>query len=137
MRSGLVVDSSAILAILFNEPEARFFAQAMAGTATLSLSAANWLETSIRVDLEGQEGLSHQFDQLIRHAGISVIEVSPDQASVARSAYRVFGKGNGHPAKLNFGDCFSYALAKTRNEPLLFKGGDFLHTDLELLSPSD
>lgn len=78
--------------------------------------------------------MAYPFDALVRQAAICIVPVSVEQAALARDAYRIFGKGNGHPAKLNFGDCFSYALAKTQNDPLLFKGNDFLHTDLELIT---
>lgn len=98
------------------------------------MTSANWLEASICVDASGQPPLAYPFDALVRQAAICIVPVSVEQAALARDAYRIFGKGNGHPAKLNFGDCFSYALAKTQNDPLLFKGNDFLHTDLELIT---
>ena len=95
------------------------------------MSAANWLETAIRVDLSGQPIASDAFDDLVHDAGVIVEAVTSAQAQLARRAYRAYGKGTGHPAGLNFGDCFAYALAKETREPLLFKGDDFSRTDIE------
>jgi len=134
MRPSLVVDSSALLAILLGEEDRNYYVDQLTQSAKRYLSAANWLEASICVDAAGQPPLAYQFDALVRQAAICIVPVSVEQATLARDAYRIFGKGNGHPAKLNFGDCFSYALAKTQNDPLLFKGNDFLHTDLELIT---
>jgi ribonuclease VapC len=134
MRASLVVDSSALLAILFKEDDAGFYADQIAASSQVYLSAANWLESAIRAEHAGGAAVGHHFDDLVRQAGITIEVVTANQAGLARSAYRVFGKGNGHSAQLNFGDCFSYALAKDRNLPLLFKGQDFIHTDLETLT---
>jgi ribonuclease VapC len=97
------------------------------------MSAATWLETAIVVDGNSDPVLSGRFDDLIAAAGIDLEPVTADQVRVARQAYRDFGRGR-HPAALNFGDCFSYALARTRGEPLLFKGEDFALTDVRVVS---
>lgn len=126
----MIIDSSALLAILFNEPDALPYAEAIANANATRVSAANWLETAIRIDHGGNAIASNAFDDLIHEATIEIVSVTPNQAALARSAYRAYGKGTGHPAQLNFGDCFSYALAKSSGEPLLFKGQDFSRTDL-------
>lgn len=125
-----MVDSSALLAILYREPDHRFYIEALTDSARVCLSAANWVEASICVDRAGGAPLTHHFDELLNRAGIEMVPVTEAQARLAREAYRMFGKGNGHPAQLNFGDCFSYALAKLQDDPLLFKGQDFIHTDV-------
>jgi len=126
----MVIDSSALIAILTNEPDAPYFAQAIAEDPLRLMSAASWLETAIVI--EARFGLpgGKEFDSLIEVAQIHVEMVTFEQVAVARTAYRKFGKGSGHPAGLNFGDCFSYALAKITGEPLLFKGEDFTYTDV-------
>lgn len=126
----MIVDSSAMLAILFNESDAHLYADAIAQAASVQISAANWLETAIRIDHGGSAIASNAVDDLIREASIEIAAVTAAQVSIARQAYRAYGKGTGHPAQLNFGDCFSYALAKSTGEPLLFKGKDFSQTDL-------
>ena len=126
----MIVDSSALLAILRAEPEALRYARAIENTASRRISAANFLETAIVIDGSRDPIASRRFDELIHAAGIAVEPVTPEQARIAREAYRDFGKGSGHPAQLNFGDCFAYALAKATGEPLLFKGDDFRHTDI-------
>ena len=127
----MIIDSSAILAILFGEPDAPTFARAIAAAEVRRISAANWLETAIRIDSGSGAIGSNAFDDLIREASIEVVPVTREQAHLARSAYRAYGKGSGHPAQLNFGDCFAYGLAKTTGEPLLFKGNDFAATDIQ------
>lgn len=94
------------------------------------MSAGTYLETAIVVDRLSDPLLSRQFDEMIARTGTEIVPVTVQQAELARRAYRDFGKGSGHPARLNFGDCFSYALAADTREPLLFKGDDFVHTDL-------
>ncbi len=125
----MIVDSSAALAILFNESDAEIYAQAMDAAASRRMSAANFVETAIVVEAQRREGGSRQFDAFIRRAGIVIEQVTEEQAHIARQAWTDFGKGR-HPAGLNFGDCFAYALAKVTDEPLLFKGDDFRHTDV-------
>ncbi len=126
----MIVDSSALLAILRAEPEAAVFARAIENAGTPEISAANYLETAIVIDGSRDPVASRRFDELMREAAISVEPVTEEQANIARSAYRDFGKGTGHPAQLNFGDCFAYALAKAKRQPLLFKGTDFTRTDV-------
>ena len=125
----MVIDTSALVAILRGEPERSAFNQAIGAAGTLSLSVASFLEASIVVESRyGPDGL-RDLDLLIAKAGIELVPVDADQAYVARTAFRTYGKGR-HPAGLNFGDCFAYALAKTSGEPLLFKGSDFPLTDI-------
>jgi ribonuclease VapC len=127
----MIVHTSAIVALLRNEAEAPRFAKALAAHAGSSrISAANFLEAAIVIDASADPIASRKFDELMVRAGINVEPVTREQADLARAAYRDFGKGSGHPAGLNFGDCFAYALAKARREPLLFKGDDFAHTDV-------
>jgi ribonuclease VapC len=94
------------------------------------ISAANFVEAALVIDGSRDPIASRRFDEFFREANISIEPVTPEQARLAREAYRDFGKGSGHPAKLNLGDCFAYALAKATGEPLLFKGDDFVHTDV-------
>ena len=125
----MIIDSSAILAILFGEEDMKIYEAAIAVATVRRLSAGNYLETSIVVESRaGNRGLE-QLDALLERATIEVVPVTVDQVRAARRAWREFGKGN-HPAGLNFGDCFAYALALTTGETLLFKGDDFTHTDI-------
>ncbi|MEX2648702.1 MAG: type II toxin-antitoxin system VapC family toxin [Alphaproteobacteria bacterium] len=126
----MILDSSAILAILAREADADGFSQSIEEAKSLRLSAANWLEVAIRVDSGGGEIARDALDEFVREAGVVVEPVTEHQAKLARQAYRAYGKGR-HPAGLNFGDCFAYALAKATGEPLLFKGNDFAKTDLK------
>jgi ribonuclease VapC len=125
----MVIDTSALLAILQGEPERRMFTEAIEAAETRSISAATFVETSIVIEARyGTAGL-RDLDALIATATIALIAVDVDQAHVARAAFSRFGKGR-HPAGLNYGDCFAYALAKALGEPLLFKGSDFAQTDI-------
>jgi ribonuclease VapC len=126
----MIVDTSALVAILRDEPEAREFAIAIAQADRRSISAANYVETAIVIDGSRDPIASRRFDDLLREAEIVIQPVTAEQARVAREAYRDFGRGSGHPARLNFGDCFAYALAKSTAEPLLYKGDDFLHAGM-------
>lgn len=126
----MIVDPSAIIAILRDEDDADRYTEALLGTPGSKMSAAGYLEATIVIDRVGDPVLSRRFDELLDGLGVEVVSVSPEHAHTARTAYRDFGKGSGHPAGLNFGDCFSYALAVTSGEPLLFKGEDFVHTDV-------
>jgi ribonuclease VapC len=126
----LIVDASALVAILLQEPEAKALTRALGVATFKGLSAASYLETAVVIDGRGDPVASRQVDNLIARSSIQIEPVTASQALIARAAYRDFGRGSGHPAKLNFGDCFSYALAKTLDEPLLYKGDDFGHTDL-------
>jgi len=125
----MIVDSSAILAILFAEPDAEVFARAISDAQACKISAANFVEVAVVIEAQTKDNGSRQFDAFLRRAGIEIQPVTEDQAHMARQAYSDFGKGR-HPAGLNFGDCFSYALAKATGEPLLFKGNDFSKTDV-------
>jgi ribonuclease VapC len=125
-----VVDSSALIAILRQESEADIYLDAVSAAETLQISAANYLEAAIVVDRGRDPIASRRFDQFVTEAGIRIEPVTATHARIARDAYRDYGKGSGHKAGLNFGDCFAYALAKDTGEPLLFKGDDFPHTDL-------
>ncbi|MFZ0214436.1 MAG: type II toxin-antitoxin system VapC family toxin [Candidatus Dormiibacterota bacterium] len=122
----MIVDTSAIIAILRDEAGAAALARARAP----KISAATYLETAIVVDANRDPVLSRRFDDVLSVAGVEVQSVTREQAEVARQAYRDFGKGSRHPAGLNLGDCFAYALAHAAREPLLFKGADFSETDV-------
>ena len=126
----MIVDSSALLAILRAEPEMPACAQALEDAAQRRISAANFLETAMVIDGSRDPVASRRFDDLLRAANLTIEPVTEEQARIAREAYRDFGQGSGHPAQLNFGDCFAYALAKVTGEPLLFKGNDFSRTDI-------
>jgi ribonuclease VapC len=131
----VIVDTSAIIAILRGEPDADYFAEAIsAEQGRTALSAASYLETAIVVDGARSPISSRRLDEFLAEAGIKIVEVTPGQARIARAAYRDFGKGSGHPAQLNFGDCFAYALATERGERLLAKGNDFVRTDVRMWS---
>lgn len=125
-----VVDSSAVIAILRQEPDADIYLDALDQAEELRMSAANHLEAAIVIDSARDPVASRRFDQFIAEAGIRVEPLTPSQARIARDAYRDYGKGSGHKASLNFGDCLAYALAKETGEPLLFKGDDFSATDI-------
>ena len=127
----MIVDSSAIIAILKNEPEAGRFSGVLGADDAPKISAVNYVEAGVVADAAKDPRISRQFDDLIRLLGVAVIPVTLEQARAAREAYRDFGRGSGHAAKLNFADCFAYALAKEAGEPLLFKGLDFAETDVE------
>src|SRR5271165_715224 len=126
----MILDSSAVIAILQSEPEAQTFAGAMEDASIRRISAANFVEAAAVVDGSRNPVLSRRFDDLLRDAHVRIEPVTETQARLAREAYRDFGRGSGHPAKLNFGDCFAYALARDTGEPLLFKGQDFSYTDI-------
>lgn len=126
----MIVDTSALIAILRKETEADLLLEALAADATPRMSAATFVETAVVVDTNKDPVLSRRLDELLDAAGIDIEPLTAAQAEVARQAYRDFGKGSGHPASLNLGDCFSYALASVTSEPLLYKGSDFQHTDL-------
>jgi ribonuclease VapC len=126
----MIVDSSAIVAILKRESDWKILSSALNGAKSCSISAANYFESAIVIDGWKDPILSRQLDELVEEFEIRVESVTHEQARIARQAYRDYGKGSGHPANLNFGDCFSYALAREKREPILFKGDDFVHTDL-------
>jgi ribonuclease VapC len=126
----MIVDTSAIVAILRDEQDADSFANAIEDARIRRVSAANYMEAAAVIDGSRDPIASRRFDDFFREAAFSIEAVTAEQARIAREAYRDFGKGSGHPAQLNFGDCFAYALAKVMREPLLFKGRDFGYTDL-------
>lgn len=127
----MILDSSAVLAILRDEPEAERFAQAIEAARSVRMSTATYVQLGAVVDGQRDPIVSRRLDQLLDIAGTVFEPVTLEQARVARAAYRDFGRGSGHPAKLNYGDCFAYALAKTVGEPLLFKGDDLAQTDIQ------
>jgi ribonuclease VapC len=122
----MILDASAIVAVVRLEPEGRSFESAIEQARTNGLSAATLLETSLVLGPE----LDPTLDRFIELAHITIEPVTGAQVRLARTAYRRFGRGTGHPAGLNFGDCFSYALAMDKRQPLLFKGNDFSQTDV-------
>jgi ribonuclease VapC len=125
----MIVDTSALIAILFAEPDAETYARAIARADRCRISAANHVEVAIVVEAQTGDSGSRQFDAFFRRAGITVEAVTEEHAHLARHAYSEFGKGR-HRAGLNFGDCFAYALARATGEPLLYKGEDFDKTDV-------
>lgn len=126
----MIVDTSALVAILTGEPEGTEFRELLRHTPGLRISAGSLLETAIVCDTREVSHLGRRLDSLVSALALEVVPVDHEQVTVARSAYREYGRGSGHPARLNFGDCFAYALASVTGEPLLFKGDDFTHTDL-------
>jgi ribonuclease VapC len=126
----VIIDTSALVAILRAEPDAGDMAHAIERAQHRRISATNWMETAVVIDGSRDPVASRRFDELVQIAELQVEPVTHDQARIARDAYRDFGKGSGHKAGLNFGDCFAYALAKSTGETLLFKGNDFGHTDI-------
>jgi ribonuclease VapC len=127
----VIVDSSALVAILRSEPEASQFAEAIADAEVVRLSSVGYVESGIVVDSWREPTVSRRLDALIGESHIAIEPFTAEQARIAREAYRDFGKGSGHRAQLNFGDCMTYALAKDKREPLLFKGNDFDKTDVQ------
>lgn len=127
----MVIDSSAIIAILFDEPEAQALLSQIAGAEICRLSAASLVEIGIVLRRDATAQRRAAVDEMLSLFAIKIEPVTEEQAYLALDAYDRFGKGTGHPAGLNYGDCFSYALAKQFGEPLLFKGNDFTRIDLE------
>jgi ribonuclease VapC len=130
----MIVDSSAVLAIVFGEPGFEEFAKAIANDSAPKLSAASFVEVSIVAEQRESDRAVRHADFFFQSSGMVIEPVTVEQAMLARDGFSRFGKGR-HPANLNFGDCFSYALAKAMGEPLLFKGDDFRHTDVEPAIP--
>jgi len=126
----VIVDTSAVLAVLFDEPDADHYARALARADRCRMSVANFLEAALVVESRAGTAGGHELDRLAQRTPIEMEPVTLEHAQSARRAWRRFGKGN-HPAGLNFGDCFAYALSETSGEPLLFKGDDFSKTDLQ------
>lgn len=131
----MVVDTSALVAIMGDEPERRAFNERIEAEAEVCVSAANLLEARIVLFARSGEDAVRDLDAFLHRSGAKVVEVSPQTADIAFDAYRRYGRGTGHPAKLNYGDCFAYALAKQSRAPLLFKGDDFGRTDIPAAVP--
>lgn len=132
----MVIDTSAVVALLCDEPEAELFEAALVNDPVRLISAASLLESSIVIEARYGEPGARELDLLVHKAGLQLASVTAEQIDIARLAYRTFGKGR-HRAALNFGDCFSYALSKTSGEPLLFKGQDFSETDVAAVALTD
>jgi ribonuclease VapC len=130
----VIVDTSVIIAILKDEPDAAGIAELLGRSQDRRMSAVSYVEAGVVVDSNRNPVLSRRLDDLMRDVEITVEAVTLNQARIAREAYRDFGRGR-HRAGLNLGDCFAYALAKDLGEPLLFKGDDFCHTDVEIAVP--
>ncbi|HEV7588948.1 MAG TPA: type II toxin-antitoxin system VapC family toxin [Longimicrobium sp.] len=128
----MIVDTSALIALLNSEPEAARIEAAVLSARRVFLSAASLVEAGIVAERLNPAFGAHDLDLLLDRIGVEVISVTREHAELARTAYRQFGKGN-HPAALNYGDCFSYALARSLGEPLLFVGNDFGKTDIEVV----
>jgi ribonuclease VapC len=126
----MILDTSALIAMLKEEPEAEVFKAALLNSPSSCISAPSFLEACIVVDGYKDPVLRARFDAILEETSVEIEPFTEEHARVARLAYRDFGKGSGHPAQLNFGDCFSYALARVKREPLLYKGDDFVHTDV-------
>jgi len=125
----MVIDTSALVAMLSDEPEAERFEAAVEADSTRLMSTASYLETAIVIEARFGESGGRELDLWLHRAAVDLVAVDADQADIARVAYRTYGKGR-HRAGLNFGACFSYALAKVSGQPLLFKGDDFAQTDI-------
>lgn len=127
----MIVDTSAIPAVLFREPDTEHYAKAMATASSRRMSVAAFMEATIVLKGRGGAAAGYELEAFLEAAAIELEPATPEQAQAARRAWRRFGKGN-HPAGLNFGDCFAYALAQVTRESLLFKGRDFSLTDIEV-----
>ena len=126
----MILDTSAVVGILNRAPDAERLEDALVSARNRRVSAATLVELFVVIDGKRDPVRSARLDELLQRSDVEIVDVTAEHARIARSAYRDFGKGSGHLAGLNFGDCFSYALAKVTGEPLLFKGDDFGHTDL-------
>jgi ribonuclease VapC len=126
----MIVDSSAVIAILRLEVDARTLFETIRKAPSVAMSTATFFETAIVIDSRRDPAISRELDDFCENIALKFIPVDEKQMRIAREAYRDFGKGSRHKAQLNFGDCFTYALAKSTGEPLLYKGRDFVHTDV-------
>ncbi len=126
----MIVDTSALVAIVKLEFDGPLYEAALEGSPVNRISAATYVEVSIVMDRARDPLVSRRLDEILAEGAFIIEPVTASQARIAREAYRDFGKGSGHRASLNFGDCFAYALARELGEPLLFKGDDFRHTDI-------
>jgi len=125
----MVIDTSALLAVIFNESEAETFAELLATSDTTLLSAVSWLEAGIVIEAKKGKGAARDYQSFLATARVKIVEFTLDQGRIALEAWRDYGKGN-HKAGLNLGDCCAYALSKASGRPLLFKGRDFSQTDV-------
>jgi ribonuclease VapC len=125
----MIVDTSAIMAIVLGEPESEAFLQKFTEATSYRISVGTWIELGVVVQRQHPEK-AQIVENFLREAGVQYEPVSVEQAEVGRKGYKEFGQASGHKARLNFGDCFAYALAKVTGEPLLYKGNDFVHTDV-------
>jgi ribonuclease VapC len=126
----VIIDASALLAVVLAEPDAARYAQAIAVADDPRIPSVSWFEAAMQVDASGDNIAVHRFDDFIREFGIRIIPLTAEHAHHARVGRRLYGRGI-HPARLNFGDCMVYGVAKAEREPLLFKGNDFAQTDIE------
>ena len=126
----MILDSSAVVAIIRDEPGAEALLRAVTDAESVSISAATFVETCLVIDGRGDPVQSRLLDRLLQDQAVRTVDFTAQQARIAREAFRDYGKGSGHPARLNLGDCYAYALAKATGVPLLFKGDDFGHTDV-------
>ncbi len=133
----MIVDTSALVAIIADEPDVLVFASCLVDAEVARISAATYLELAIVIDARRNPRLSRRMDEVIRDAAAVIEPVTEAQARIAREAYRDYGRGSGHAAGLNFGDCFAYALARDKMEPLLYKGDDFSRTDIRPALPQE
>jgi ribonuclease VapC len=129
----VIIDTSVLVALILREPEAMAYVVTIGAAPVRRLSAASYVEFAAVIDGRRDPVLSNALDASIRASRIEVVPFTVEQARIARIAYQQFGRGSGHPAQLNMGDCFAYALARDLGEPLLFKGDDFALTDIELV----
>jgi ribonuclease VapC len=129
----VIIDTSVIVAMFKREPEAATFAMLIDQAPTARISAGTYVELSVVIDGGRDAVASSALDPFLQSSAIRIEPLTASQARIARAAYQRFGRGSGHPARLNMGDCFSYALARDLGEPLLFKGSDFKLTDIELV----
>ncbi|WP_213980597.1 type II toxin-antitoxin system VapC family toxin [Sphingomonas sp. dw_22] len=125
----MIVDTSAIMAILIDEPERPAFVEKLARASVRQVSAGSWIELSA-VQVRGNRDYQQALDVLAAEFSLAIAPVTVEQARIGHEAYRKFGMGSGHSARLNFGDCFAYALARATGQPLLYKGDDFARTDI-------
>ncbi len=133
----MIIDTSIVVAMLLREPEASAYVALMSRAPARRMSAASYVELGAVVDGRRDPVLTGALDATLASTRIEVVAFTTQQARIARDAYRLFGRGSGHPAQLNMGDCFAYALARDLGEPLLFKGDDFAQTDIELVTEPD
>ncbi len=130
----MIIDTSVIIAMLKREPEAAAFATLIEDAPIARISAGTYVELAVVIDRSGDAVSSSALDPFLDKSGIQIEPLTASQARIARTAHQRFGRGSGHPARLNMGDCFSYALARDLGEPLLFKGDDFTLTDIEIVT---